>query len=204
MKVILSVVLFACAVLPARAAIEEFPDAFTPKAAEKPNAEPEKAKEAARQAAEAAEGDEGEEEVVVVRTTKRKLAPQKPPVELPPVPTLEESIDAKRLIHHFCRAWKNEDYKRMYWAMSDEYRGGTSLEKFTKLFVDNKASNGGLDDERIDGDEKLVADGTQLSVTLTWRFPKAPKKSVKAVAVKTKEGYRMRACALIPIDLDDL
>ena len=36
-----------------------------------------------------------------------------------PVPPAEDAAEPERIVHYFCRAWKDWDFKAMYGAMTD-------------------------------------------------------------------------------------
>ena len=69
----------------------------------------------------------------------------------PPEPPAADAAEPRRLVRYFCKAWKDKDYERLWWAMSPEYRSEVSLKKFKKLFVSDAELNGGLVDENILG-----------------------------------------------------
>ena len=127
--------------------------------------------------------------------------PQPPPLE----PPVEDAAEPRRLVRYFCKLWKDEDYERMWWAMVPAYRRETTLEKFAKLFADDRERNGGIVDENIVTDDVERADGTVLvHVDVRYRFKRVGVRRLKAVLEKKKNMYRLRASGLIPPDLDDL
>lgn len=151
----------------------------------------------------------GEEEEVVTTTliTRKKSgvvpaqAEAPPP---PPEPSAQDASEPKRIVRYFCLAWKDEEYEKMYWAMDAAYRKGTSLKKFTELFENDKAINGGLEDENLAAEEKKIAADVQLKLTLNFRSKRAKSRDVFVRATKTPNGYRIVKSGIIPVDLDDL
>ena len=128
-----------------------------------------------------------------------------PPPPPPPEPSVEDAAEPRRLVRYFCKLWKDEDYERMWWAMTPAYRRETTLEKFAKLFADDRERNGGIVDENIVTDDVERADGTVLvHVDVRYRFKRVGVHRLKAVLEKKKNLYRLRASGLIPLDLDDL
>ena len=123
--------------------------------------------------------------------------------EYPPPPTKDAS-EPKRLVRYFCKAWKDEDFKRMYGAMEPKYRKSTTYDKFKKLFEDDAEANDGLSDENISGGEEESGASVQLSVSLHFKNKRVKPRSVKALVIKTPDGFRMRSSPIIPLDLDDL
>ena len=170
-----------------------------------------------------ASDDEWEEEIVttVVRKKRKKDAPAQtlqtvqpeapatngvpPPPPPPPEPPDADAAEPRRLVRYFCKCWKDEDYNRLWWAMTPQYRKNTPFRKFAKFFAEDKESNGGLVDENIVlSDVELDDGGVQVTVDLRYRFKRVPVKRVKAVVEKKGTVYRVRESGLIPIDLDDL
>lgn len=128
--------------------------------------------------------------------------PEEPPP--PPEPPAADAADPRRLVRYFCRMWKDEEYEAMWWAMTPKYRKSVSLEKFRSLFEADAEQNGGLKDENIVLDD--VDEGKEYVVTvdLRFNFVRARDRRVKAVLEKTKQGYRVKASGIIPLDLNDL
>lgn len=123
--------------------------------------------------------------------------------EFPPPPAKDAS-EPKRLVRYFCRAWKDEDYKRMYGAMDPKYRRNTSFEAFQKLFESDAEMNAGLADENIAGGEDEDGASIELLVTLRFKNKRVKPRSVKALVFKTPDGFRLQSSPIIPLDLDDL
>lgn len=121
-----------------------------------------------------------------------------------PLPPDKEASEPKRLVRYFCKAWKDEDFKRMYGAMETKYRKATTYDKFRKLFEDDAESNDGLSDENIRGGEEEDGAAVQLSVTLQFKNKRVKPRFVKALVIKTPDGFRLRSSPIIPLDLDDL
>ncbi len=119
-------------------------------------------------------------------------------------PSAFDAMDPRRLIRYFCRMWKEEEYNRMYWTMTPQYRASVSLEKFKSLFEADAERTGGLKDENIVVDD--VDEGKFYIVTVDLRFNliRARDRRVKAVLEKGKNGYRIKSSGIIPLDLDDL
>ena len=124
-------------------------------------------------------------------------------VAVPEPPTFD-AVDPRRLIRYFCRMWKEEEYERMYWAMTSKYRASVPLKKFTSLFEADAERTGGLKDENIVVED--VDEGKFYIVTVDLRFNlvRARGRRVKAVLEKGKDGYRIKASGIVPVDLDDL
>ena len=123
--------------------------------------------------------------------------------EYPPPPAKDAS-EPKRLVRYFCKAWKDEDFKRMYGAMEPKYRKSTTYDKFKKLFEDDAEANDGLSDENISGGEEESGAAVQLSVSLLFKNKRVKQRSVKALVIKTPDGFRLKSSPIIPLDLDDL
>ena len=123
--------------------------------------------------------------------------------EYPPPPAKDAS-EPKRLVRYFCKAWKDEDFKRMYGAMEPKFCKATSFEKFKKLFEDDAETNDGLSDENIVGGEDESGAAVQLSVSLQFKNKRVKPRTVKALVIKTPNGFRLKASPIIPLDLDDL
>ena len=121
-----------------------------------------------------------------------------------PPPPAKDAAEPKRLVRYFCKAWKDEDFNRMYGAMESKYRKATSFEKFKKLFADDAEMNDGLSDENISGSEDESGAAVQLSVSLQFKNKRVKPRSVKALVIKTPDGFRLRSSPLIPLDFDDL
>lgn len=122
--------------------------------------------------------------------------------EFPPPPAKDAS-EPKRLVRYFCRAWKDEDFKRMYGAMDPKYRRDTSFVAFQKLFESDAEMNAGLADENIAGGEGEEGASIELSVTLRFKNKRVNPRVVKALVIKTPDGFRMQASPIIPLDLDN-
>lgn len=123
--------------------------------------------------------------------------------EYPPPPAKDAS-EPKRLVRYFCKAWKDEDFKRMYGAMEPKYRKSTTYDKFKRLFEDDAEANDGLSDENISGGEEESGAAVQLSVSLQFKNKRVKQRSVKALVIKTPDGFRLKSSPIIPLDLDDL
>ena len=122
--------------------------------------------------------------------------------EFPPPPAKDAS-EPKRLVRYFCRAWKDEDFKRMYGAMDSKYRKGKSFEQFKKLFEEDAEGNNGLADENIVGGENESGASIQLVVSLRFKNKRVKPREVKALVIKTPDGFRLQGSPIIPLDLDD-
>ena len=122
--------------------------------------------------------------------------------EFPPPPAKDAS-EPKRLVRYFCRAWKDEDFKRMYGAMDPKYRRDTTFAAFQKLFESDAEMNAGLADENIAGGEGEEGASIELSVTLRFKNKRVNPRVVKALVIKTPDGFRMQASPIIPLDLDN-
>ena len=168
--------------------------------------------------AESVNADADEYEEVVV-TVKKKRTPPAVPAESaapvaadkieepppPPEPPAKEAAEPRRLVRYFCKAWKDKDYERLWWAMSSDYRNKVSLAKFKKLFVSDAEANGGLLDENILETGKTTDGNEGVKVELIFKFPKAQHRFATAVAERQPGGqFRLVDSPFIPIDLDDI
>lgn len=123
----------------------------------------------------------------------------------PPEPPATDAAEPRRLVRYFCKAWKDKDYERLWWAMSESYRKKVSLKKFKKLFVSDAETNGGLLDENILETAKTRNGDEGVKVELIFKFPKAKHRFVMAVAERQTGGmFRLVDSPLIPLDIDDL
>ncbi|MBQ6340249.1 MAG: hypothetical protein IJI36_14005 [Kiritimatiellae bacterium] len=122
--------------------------------------------------------------------------------EFPP-PPVKDASEPKRLVRYFCRVWKDEDFKRMYGAMDPKYRRDTTFAAFKKLFESDAEMNAGLADENIAGGEGEEGASIELSVTLRFKNKRVNPRVVKALVIKTPDGFRMQASPIIPLDLDN-
>ena len=129
-------------------------------------------------------------------------AEDKPPP--PPEPPAEDAAEPRRLVRYFCNAWKDKDYERMWWAMTPEYREKTTLDKFRSLFESDAEANGGLLDENIVETGKTRNGDEGVRVELTFKFPRAKRRTVAAVAARQPGGaFRIAESPIIPMDLND-
>lgn len=129
--------------------------------------------------------------------------PEEPPP--PPEPPEADAAEPRRLVRYFCKAWKDEDYERMWWAMCPQYRKKVSLKKFKKLFESDAEQNGGLKDENIleEGDTRKGA--KTVKTELIFKFPRAKHRIVAAEADRQPGGaFRIIESPIIPLDLEDL
>lgn len=134
---------------------------------------------------------------------KKKEKPKGPPP--PPEPPSADAAEPRRLVRYFCKAWKDKDYERMWWAMSPQYRKKMPLKKFKKLFMSDSEMNGGLIDENIIETAKTKDGNEGVQVELIFKFPKVQHRFVMAVAERQAGGaFRMVDSPFIPLDLDDL
>lgn len=141
---------------------------------------------------------------VVQQTVTTKSSTPPTTTQPPPEPPARDAAEPKRLVRYFCKAWKDEEYEKMYWAMSKDYRKSQTLEAFTALFENDKQTNGGLKDENIPGKEEEINAETQLTVKLTFRNARVKPRTVKARAVKTPDGFRLTNSGILPVDLENL
>ena len=129
--------------------------------------------------------------------------PDEPPP--PPEPPAAEAAEPRRLVRYFCKAWKDKDYERLWWAMSPQYRKGVSLKQFRKLFESDAETNGGLIDENIIEAAKTRDGNEGVKLELIFKFPKAKHRFVMAVVERQPGGaFRVVDSPFIPQDLDDL
>lgn len=129
--------------------------------------------------------------------------PDEPPP--PPEPPDADSAEPRRLVRYYCKAWKDKDYERMWWAMSPQYRKKVSLKKFKKLFESDAEFNGGLKDENILEEGDTRKGNKAVKTELIFKFPRAKHRIVAAEAEQQPGGaFRLVESPLIPTDLDDL
>lgn len=123
----------------------------------------------------------------------------------PPEPPAADAAEPRRLVRYFCKAWKDKDYERLWWAMSSGYRDKVSLKQFKKLFVSDAETNGGLVDENILETFKTKDGNEGVKVELIFKFPRAQHRFVTAIAERQPGGqFRLVESPFIPIDLDDI
>jgi hypothetical protein len=161
-------------------------------------------------------GDDEYEEVVV--TVKKKRTPQAIPAgpaapvaeekpeepPPPPEPPAKEAAEPRRLVRYFCKAWKDEEWDRLWWAMTPKFRKKVSLETFKRRFTDDAELNGGLKDENI-ADVSKTNSGVAVKVELLFKFENAKPRVVNAVVERVVGGqYRVTDSAIIPVDMNDL
>ena len=134
---------------------------------------------------------------------KKVEAEDEPPP--PPEPPAADAAEPRRLVRYFCKAWKDQDYERLWWAMSPKYRKKVSLKKFSKLFESDAEMNGGLIDENILETAKTRTGDEGVKLELIFKFPKAKHRIVLAIAERQPGGvFRIVDWPFIPQDLDDL
>ena len=133
------------------------------------------------------------------------VAVEQPPAPPPPPePPPAEAAEPRRLVRYFCKAWKDEDWERLWWAMTPQYRKKVSLKKMTELFTADAEANGGLKDENIISEVETNS-GVGVKVELVFKFKRAKHRIVKAEVQRIPGGqYRMAQSAIMPIDLNDL
>ena len=129
--------------------------------------------------------------------------PDEPPP--PPEPPEADAAEPRRLVRYFCKAWKDKDYERMWWAMSPQYRKKVSLKKFKKLFEADSEFNGGLKDENILEEGDTRKGNKAVKTELIFKYPRAKHRIVAAEAEQQPGGaFRFVESPLIPLDMDDL
>lgn len=122
-----------------------------------------------------------------------------------PAPPAEDAAEPERIVHYFCRAWKDWDFKAMYGAMTADYREEVPYSRFETLFKGDIETNGGLLDESIAPEAAGTGSGVRLRVSLRYRSARAAPRTVIAVAVREgADGWRIAESGIIPLDLDDL
>lgn len=125
----------------------------------------------------------------------------KPP---PPEPPAADAAEPRRLVRYFCKAWKDEDWERLWWAMTPKFRKEVSLKEFKTRFIDDVELNGGLKDENIVEVSKTNS-GVAVKVELLFKFENAKPRVVNAVVERIVGGqYRVTDSAILPVDLNDL
>lgn len=123
----------------------------------------------------------------------------------PPEPPEADAAEPRRLVRYFCKAWKDKDYERMWWAMSPQYRKKVSLKKFRKFFESDAEMNGGLKDENILEEGETRKGNKSVKTELIFKFPKAKHRIVAAEAERQTGGaFRIVESPLIPLDLEDI
>lgn len=123
----------------------------------------------------------------------------------PPEPPEADAAEPRRLVRYFCKAWKDKDYERMWWAMSAQYRKKVSLKKFKKIFESDAELNGGLKDENILEEGATRKGNKSVKTELIFKFPKAKHRIVAAEAERQTGGaFRIIESPFIPLDLDDI
>lgn len=128
--------------------------------------------------------------------------PEEPPP--PPEPPAADAAEPRRLVRYFCKAWKDEEWERLWWAMTPKFRKKVSLETFKTRFTDDAELNGGLKDENI-ADVSKTNSGVAVKVELLFKFENAKPRVVNAVVERIVGGqYRVSDSAIIPVDLNDL
>ena len=120
-------------------------------------------------------------------------------------PSAEDSSDPKRLLHVFCQAWKDEDWKKAWYCMEPAYRQKTAFESFLRRFKDDSELTGGLDDETIAPSPRVNGSRQTFDVTLSFQnAPMVRPRKVKATLRTTPDGYRLVESAILPADLGDM
>ena len=120
-------------------------------------------------------------------------------------PSAEDSSDPKRLLHAFCQAWKDADWKRVWYCMEPSFRKSHDFAAFQRRFEDDAEMTGGLDDETIAGDPKVQGSKQTFDVTLSFQnAPLARPRKVKATLKTTPDGYRVVDSTILPADLNDM
>ena len=123
----------------------------------------------------------------------------------PPEPPAADAAEPRRLVRYFCKAWKDKDYERLWWAMSPQYRKKVSLKKLKKIFESDAEMNGGLVDENVIETAKTRDGNEGVKLELIFKFPRAKHRFVMAVAERQPGGaFRIVDSPFIPQDLDDL
>lgn len=122
----------------------------------------------------------------------------------PPEPPAADAAEPRRLVRYFCKAWKDEDWERLWWAMTPKFRKKVSLNEFKTRFIDDAELNGGLKDENIVEVSKTNS-GVAVKVELLFKFENAKPRVVNAVVERIVGGqYRVTDSAILPVDLNDL
>lgn len=130
-----------------------------------------------------------------------KASDEPPP---PPEPPAADAAEPRRLVRYFCKAWKDEEWERLWWAMTPKFRKEVSLKKFKTRFTDDAEQNGGLKDENI-VDVSKTNSGVAVKVELLFKFENAKPRVVNAVVERIVGGqYRVTDSAILPVDLNDL
>lgn len=120
-------------------------------------------------------------------------------------PSAEDSSDPKRLLHAFCQAWKDEDWKKVWYCMEPSFRKSHDFAAFQRRFEDDAEMTGGLDDETIAADPKVQGSKQTFDVTLSFQnAPLAKPRKVKATVKTTPDGYRVVESTILPVDLNDM
>ena len=141
---------------------------------------------------------------VVAKASSTGTAADGQPPPPPPEPPAADAAEPRRLVRYFCKAWKDEEWERLWWAMTPKFRKKVSFETFKTRFTDDAELNGGLKDENI-ADVSKTNSGVAVKVELLFKFENAKPRVVNAVVERIVGGqYRVTDSAIIPVDLNDL
>lgn len=127
-----------------------------------------------------------------------------PPAKKYPPPPASESKDPQRLIHYYCKLWKDQKYKDMYGTLDERTRSAIPFEKFKNRLESDAEFNGGLKDENLIQESSNIGSQVSWKVQLVFRNTRAEPRIVVAQAVHTPDGYRISDSGIIPLDLNDL
>lgn len=119
-------------------------------------------------------------------------------------PPTREAASPERLIHYFCKCWKDEDFESMYGALHKSYQQNISLDDFKALYAEDAEYNLGLKDEKIIGQVKDNGSVVEWKVELTFQSKRSKPRTVLAILRKTPDGFRMLESGIVPLDLNNL
>jgi hypothetical protein len=121
-----------------------------------------------------------------------------------PEPPDSETRDAERLIHYFCRFWKDADYLPMYGALHSDARTQLPYDEFVERLEQDSSFNGGLKDERILMKVEDLGFAERWRVELILKSTRSAPRRVEVMVVRTPRGYRLMDSGIVPLDLSKL
>ena len=121
-----------------------------------------------------------------------------------PEPPEREVSEPERLIHYYCRCWKDESWDKMYGMLDENARRAIPFEEFKQRYQEDTDTTGALKDEKLV--EELTNSGheSHWKVQLVFRNKRTKPRDVVAKCKHGVNGYRLLECGLIPIDLNNL
>ncbi len=138
---------------------------------------------------------DGEVTIPKAATTRSSLQ-RKDEVFAPPEDVAQA---ADTLATYFCEQWSAVHYEAMYYAMTPAYRKRVSFKAFIKRFEADMELTGGLKSARVQGEVVTQGKYTHVPLTLTFHGQNTQPRTVKALAERTPEGFRLADSGLIPL-----